>query len=407
MQENQLRKILISFLIVSLTGGFLFGFLGGIYSTKILFPTSSSTTLTEPNDLKGLSYEEKIVKVVKASENSVVSVIASKDLPVLEKYYINPFEEFFPELFPFGFEFQIPQYRQKGTEKREVSSGSGFIIDARGYIVTNRHVVADEKAEYTVLTNDGKKYKAKVVARDPIEDFAVLKIEANNLIPLKLGDSKNIEIGESVIVIGNALGEFKNTVSVGVISGLYRTIQAMDSSGNVQTLNDVIQTDAAINRGNSGGPVLNLYGEVIGVSTAMVSGAQNIGFAIPINKIKNAINQAIETGKIKIPFLGVRYILVDEGIQEQKQLKYNYGALIVKGEKDEEAVVKGSPADKAGLKEGDLILEINGIKISKENNLANLIREYKVGERVTLKIARGEKIFEVKVTLSEREPQYQ
>ncbi|MGC8881069.1 MAG: S1C family serine protease [Minisyncoccia bacterium] len=401
-----MRKVLISFLIISLAGGFLCGFLGGFYSLKILQPQSLPPSQKETSGLESLSYEEKIVKVVKASENSVVSVIASKDLPVLEKYYINPFEEF-PDFFPFGFEFQIPQYRQKGTQKQEVSSGSGFIVDSRGYIITNRHVVSDESAEYTVLTNDGKKYPAKVIARDPVEDFAVLKIEANNLTPLKLGDSKKIEIGESVIVIGNALGEFRNTVSVGVISGLYRTIQAADSFGNIQTLNDVIQTDAAINRGNSGGPVLNLKGEVVGMSTAMVSGAQNIGFAIPINKIKSALSQVIETGKIKIPFLGVRYVLVDNQIQEEKNLKYDYGALIVKGDKEEEAIVKNSPADKAGLKEGDVILEIDGKKINKENNLANLIREYKVGDTITLKINRGEKIFEVKVTLTERKEKYQ
>ncbi len=389
----------------------MFGFLGGFYyfqkvNKSNLLP-SSEFKKGESLNLEGLSYEEKIVRVVKASENSVVSIIASKYLPVLEKYYINPFGEFFPDFFPFGFEFQIPQFRQKGTQKQEVSSGSGFIVDERGYIVTNKHVVSDPEAEYTVLTNDGKRYEAKVIARDPVVDFAVLKIEANDLTPLKLGDSSKIEIGETVIAIGNALGEFRNTVSVGVISGLYRTIQAMDSSGNVQTLNDVIQTDAAINRGNSGGPLLNLKGEVIGVNTAMVSGAQNIGFAIPINKIKNALSQAIETGKIKVPFLGVRYVLVDENIKKEKSLRYDYGALIVKGEDNQEAVVKDSPAYKAGLKEGDVILEIDGRKINKENNLTNLIREYKVGEIVTLKIDREGKIFEVKVKLGEREEKYQ
>ena len=409
MSESQLRKILIGFLAISLIGGFLFGFLGGFYSLKYFKQGLGPETSQKEIKTEELSYEEKIIKVVKESENSVVSVIASKDLPVLEKYYINPFEGFeeFEELFPFGFEFQIPQYRQKGTQKQEVSSGTGFIVDSRGYIITNRHVVSDKDAEYTVLTNDGKKYKAQVIAQDPVEDFAVLKIEKNDLIPLKLGDSKTIEIGESVIAIGNALGEFKNTVSVGVISGLYRTIQAMDSSGNYQTLNDVIQTDAAINRGNSGGPLLNLKGEVIGVNVAMVSGAQNIGFAIPINKIKNALNQAIETGKIKIPFLGIRYVLVTPEIQKEKELKYDYGALIAKGKEGEEAVVKGSPADKAGLKEGDVILEVDNKKINQENNLLNLIREYKVGDKVKLKISRGDKVFEVNIILGEREEKYQ
>ncbi len=411
MSEQQLRKILISFLIISVAGGFLFGFLGGIYSSKILKPQPTpleESTLKKESEYQSLSYEDKIIRAVKASENSVVSIIATKDLPVLERYYLNPFEEFFPDFFPFGFEFQIPQYRQKGTEKKEVSSGSGFIVDSRGFIVTNKHVVSDSEAEYTVLTNDEKKYKASIIAVDPGEDLAVLKIEADNLIPLKLGDSSKIEIGETVIAIGNALGEFKNTVSVGVVSGLYRTIEASDFSGNTQILNDVIQTDAAINRGNSGGPLLNLKGEVIGVNVAMVSGAQNIGFAIPINKIKNSLNQAIETGEIKIPFLGIRYVLVNSQIKEEKNLKYDYGALIVKGEgKNDYAIEPGSPAEKANLKEGDIILEIDGKKINEKNNLANLIRDYKVGDVVTLKVARGDEVFEVKVTLIERKAKYQ
>jgi len=411
MSEQQLRKILISFLAVSIIGGFLAGFLGGVYSSKILKPQTGfpqEISSKKETEYQSLSYEDKIIRAVKASENSVVSIIATKDLPVLERYYLNPFEEFFPDFFPFGFEFQIPQYRQKGTEKKEISSGSGFIVDSRGFIVTNKHVVADEEAEYTVLTNDEKKYKASVIATDPVEDLAVLKIEADNLIPLKLGDSSKIEIGETVIAIGNALGEFKNTVSVGVVSGLYRTIEASDFSGNSQVLNDVIQTDAAINRGNSGGPLLNLKGEVIGINVAMVSGAQNIGFAIPINKIKSSLNQAIETGKIKIPFLGIRYVLVNSQIKEEKNLKYDYGALIVKGEQaNDYAVEPGSPAEKAGLKEGDIILEIDGTKIDEKNNLANLIRDYEVGDTVALKVAREDKVFEVRVKLVEREVKYQ
>ncbi len=411
MSEQQLRKILISFLIISVVGGFLFGFLGGVYSSKILKPKTvfpQEISSKKETEYQSLSYEDKIIRAVKASENSVVSIIATKDLPVLERYYLNPFEEFFPDFFPFGFEFQIPQYRQKGTEKQEISSGSGFIVDSRGFIVTNKHVVADEEAEYTVLTNDEKKYKAFVVATDPVEDLAVLKIEADNLTPLKLGDSSKIEIGETVIAIGNALGEFKNTVSVGVVSGLYRTIEASDFLGNSQVLNDVIQTDAAINRGNSGGPLLNLKGEVIGINVAMVSGAQNIGFAIPINKIKSSLNQAIETGEIKIPFLGIRYVLVNSQIKEEKNLKYDYGALITKGdEEDSYAVEPGSPAEKAGLKEGDIILEIDGKKINEKNNLANLIRDYKVGDTVALKVVREDKVFEVRAKLAEREKKYQ
>jgi len=252
-----------------------------------------------------------------------------------------------------------------------------------------------------VLTNDGRKYSAKVIARDPYEDVAVVKIEATNLKPLRLGDSSQLMLGSTVIAIGNALGEFKNTVSVGVISGLGRTITAGDSSGQ-EVLTDVIQTDAAINRGNSGGPLLNLKGEVIGINTAIVSGAENIGFAIPINRVKKSIESAITTGQIKVPYLGVSYLTINGGVQNEKKLPVDYGALVVKDENGE-AVMKGSPAEKAGLKEGDIILEVNGVKVTPERTLSTLIREHAVGETIELKVLRGNQELTIAVTLAERE----
>ena len=209
------------------------------------------------------SQEESTIKVVNDASPAVVSIIITKDLPVIEQYYINPFPDS-------PFNFQIPQYRQKGTQKQEVGGGTGFIISENGMILTNEHVVADTEADYTVLTNDGKKYPAEVLARDSVRDLAIIKIkEADRSFPtLKLGDSDSLQIGQTIIAIGNALGEFRNTVSVGVISGLGRTITA-GGGGTVETQEDVIQTDAAINPGNSGGPLLNLKGEVIGVNFAM------------------------------------------------------------------------------------------------------------------------------------------
>ena len=192
----------------------------------------------------------------------------------------------------FGQNFQFSQPCQKVTKLQEVGGGSGFIISANGLILTNRHVVADTAADYTIFTNDGKKYSAKVLARDPNIDIAVIKISASNLPTIKLGDSDSVQVGQTAIAIGNALGEFRNTVNVGIVSGLSRKITA-SGGGLTETIYNVIQTDASINHGNSGGPLLNLRGEVMGINTAIAQNAQSIGFAIPINQIKEIISNAL------------------------------------------------------------------------------------------------------------------
>jgi Trypsin-like serine proteases, typically periplasmic, contain C-terminal PDZ domain len=277
----------------------------------------------------------------------VVSIIISKDVPVFEQYYTNPFEDIPPEWQEFFgpfFQFKIPQYRQKGTEKQEIGGGTGFIVSSDGLILTNKHVVSDKNASYTVYLNTGEKYEAKVLAVDPIDDIALIKIEAHNLPTLTLGDSDGIKVGQTVIAIGNALGEFRNTVSVGVVSGLSRSITASDASGNTETIDNVIQTDAAINLGNSGGPLINLKGEVIGINTAIASGAENIGFAIPINRAKKAIESYQKFGKITAPYIGIRYILINSAIQKQNNLPVDYGAWINAGSSKEPAVISNSPA---------------------------------------------------------------
>ena len=394
----------------------IFGFISGAISSTYFYPeikdylSKLNITIPEPRIGKGIektpiylpqtSQEEATIKVVNEVSPAVVSIIITKDLPVFEEYYISPFEEFFGQPF---FEFKIPQYKQKGTQKQEIGGGTGFIVSEDGMILTNAHVVSDKEADYTVLTNDGKKYPAKVLARDSIRDLAVIKIEGD-LKPfptVKLGDSDKLQIGQSVIAIGNVLGEFRNSVSVGVISGLGRTVTA-SGGGMVETQEDVIQTDAAINRGNSGGPILNLKGEVIGVNFAMAEAAENIGFAIPINKAKKDIEQVKTLGKIVYPFLGVRYVLITENIQKENNLPVDYGAWVRKGTGGETAIFPGSAAEKVGLKEGDIILEFNGEKITLENTLAKIIMKYNPGDKMDLKILREgkEKIFEV--TLEER-----
>ncbi len=402
--KNRIFWVVILIIFVSSVFGFLAGIISGNYFfagiknylSKLNIEIPEKIVENQPIYLPQTSQEEAIIKVVNENSQAVVSIIVTKDLPVFEEYYISPFEEFF------GMEFQIPQYRQKGTEKKEIGGGTGFIISEDGMVLTNAHVVSEEEADYTVLTNDGKKYPAKVLASDLFRDLAIIKIEDKEKFPtLKLGDSDKLQIGQTVIAIGNALGEFKNTVSVGVISGLGRTVTA-GGGGTLETLEDIIQTDAAINQGNSGGPLFNLKGEVIGINFAMAQQAENIGFAIPINSAKKDIEQIKTLGRIAYPFLGVRYVLINETIQKENNLPVNYGAWVQKGTQGEAAVSAGSAAQIAGLKEGDIILEFNGEKITTENNLAKIIMKYNPGDKVVLKILREGEEKTIEVTLGER-----
>ncbi|MCD6233141.1 trypsin-like peptidase domain-containing protein [bacterium] len=422
----QRGPFLFSFvIIISLIVGAIGGLFGSIYLPELFglqypsytsfhSPSHTGITTVPPTKGEGLTQEQAVISAVKRISPAVVSIIISKNLPVFEKEYVNPFPDFpeFKEFF--GPQLEIPQYKQKGTKKQEIGGGSGFIISSDGMILTNKHVVSDKDAEYTVLANDGKRYPAKVLARDPVQDLAIIKIEKRQSIgkdgklkaglfpTVKIGDSSKLVPGQTVIAIGNALGEFRNTVSVGVISGLGRRITA-SGGGMVETLEDVIQTDAAINRGNSGGPLLNLKGEVIGINVAMAQGAQSIGFAIPINKAQRDIKQIKTQGKIVYPFLGVRYIVITKEIQKENNLSIDYGALIVRGNSPSEmAVIPGSPADKAGLCENDIILEVNGEKITTKNSLVKIIQKYNPGDKVTLKVMSRGKEKEVEVTLGER-----
>ncbi len=356
--------------------------------------------------------EEKVIKTVERVSPAVVSIVITKDVPIMEEYFYNPFEGF--GLTPF--ELQIPQYRQKGTEKKEIGGGSGFFVSEDGMILTNKHVVLDKEAEYTVFTNDGKSFPAKVLARDPGQDLAILKIEREKAVNsdgtfsqkpfpiLTLGDSSKLQMGQTVIAIGNALGEFRNTVSVGVISGLGRTVTASGGSF-VETIEDVIQTDAAINKGNSGGPLLNLKGEVVGINTAMVLEAQSIGFAIPADKAQKDIEQVKTSGKITYPYLGIYYAIINKNLQEKNNLAVDYGAWVGRnqnGEKTDQAVMPDTAAEKAGLERDDIVLEFNGEKITSENSLAKIIQKYIPGDEVTLKILRGGQEKIITATLGER-----
>lgn len=283
----------------------------------------------------------------------------------------------------------------------ETGAGTGFIITSDGLIVTNKHVASSESASYTVFTSDGNDYKAEVVALDPTNDLAILKIDASGLPTIELGDSDNTQVGQWVIAVGNALGEFSNSVTVGVLSALDRQITA-SSGGRSEKLEGLLQTDAAINFGNSGGPLVNLSGQVIGINTAVAGSAQNIGFAIPINVAKKAIESYKKDGKITRPMIGVRYLPITKEIARANSLDVESGAWILRGEKySDVAVISGSPADKAGLKENDIITVIGGQKIDETHSLARIISEYNVGDEVEITYLRQGVEHKTKLTLTE------
>ncbi len=342
----------------------------------------------------------QLAKTIKKVMPSVVSIIISKSLEEIEKEF--PAE--MAPLMPFGMpELKIPDEKIDARGMVQIGGGSGFIVDPSGIILTNKHVISDTEAEYTVLADDGKRYPASILARDPIDDVAILKIDGSNLPISNLGDSSKIELGDDVLAIGNTLGIFKNTVSKGIISGMSRSISAKpDPKEPVQELRGLIQTDAAINPGNSGGPLINPDGEVIGINAAIVSGAQNVGFAIPINAAKRDLADVKKFGRVRRPLLGLRYINIDENLQQKMNLPVNYGALVAGKGPHHEAVIPNTPASVAGLKEKDIVLECNSVKITMEKTIQDFLEELNVGDAMMLKVLRGGKMMDLKVELAER-----
>jgi len=335
-----------------------------------------------------------VVEIAKKVCPAVITIVISRDLPKVEGFYFFPFG---------GQQYVVPKVQNGKKEKTKIGGGSGFIISPDGYVLTSNHVVSERDADYTIIYEPNKIYPAKVISRDPINDVAILKISAKNLPYLDLGDSDKIELGEGVVAVGNALGEFHDTVSTGVVSGLSRYITAFSGiSRQAEMLRGLIQTDAAINPGNSGGPLVNEQGKVIGINTAVVMGAQNIGFAIPINYAKKDLDEVKKYGRIKRPFLGVKYIILNKEISEKNKLAVDYGALIVRETLGESAVIKGSAAEKAGLKEFDIILECNNEKINEENPLSHILQKHQINEEISLKVLRAGKETIVKVKLDEK-----
>lgn len=278
-----------------------------------------------------------------------------------------------------------------GGTTESKSAGTGFIVREDGLIVTNKHVVSDASTKFTVYTNDGKYYDAEVKAIDPVFDIAILKIDANNLSVVSLGSSDALQPGQTAIAIGNALGQYQNSVTVGVISAIGRVIQAGDSTGtSTENLDNVIQTDAAINPGNSGGPLLNIAGQVIGVNTAVDKSGQGVGFAIPVSLVDSALKSYLSKNKIVRPMLGVRYISLNKDISTSNNLPTSDGALLYSSE-GTPSVVPGGPADKAGLKDLDIIIKIGDDKITQSTTLVSLITKHEVGKSIMITYLRDGK----------------
>ncbi|KKQ23081.1 MAG: Protease Do [Candidatus Wolfebacteria bacterium GW2011_GWC1_37_10] len=336
---------------------------------------------------------QPITKIVKKVMPAVVSISISENLEKIPDGLID-------------LKSRNKLKKKIGSLKNvEVGNGSGFFIDEEGIILTNKHIIADPNAEYFVITNDKKKLKAEIIARDPINDIAILKInDSSNKFPvLELGNSNAVELGENVIAFGNALGIFSNTVSAGIVSGLSRNISAqLDLKSESQEMRGLIQTDAAINPGNSGGPLINSRGKVIGINAVTVFGAENIGLAIPINVVKRDLDDWKKFGQIKRPFLGIRYLIINEEIKNRFNLPVIEGAFIVNEGIGRPAIIEGSPAEKAGLKEKDIVLEINDKKISLDKTLGDFLENLSVGDSLKLKVLRGKREFKTAVILAER-----
>lgn len=348
------------------------------------------------NGMDAKSFDKLTVDAVRAVAPAVVSVVVSKYLPRMHD--INPSQLFNP--------FIMGDVEDGAGQKVKVGGGSGFIVHPSGLILTNKHVVFDPDAEYAVVLNEGSEHPAKVLSRDPINDIAVLKIEGSGFSHATLANGEGVQLGQTVLAIGNALGLFSNSVSKGIISGIARSISASlggAPDAHMEQLRGVIQTDVAINQGNSGGPLINLDGEVVGINTAVIFGAQNIGFALPISWARSDLEDIIEHGRIIKPYLGLMYVMLTPELARRYSLPADHGAMVIRDHRpDAHAVLAGSPAAKAGIKEHDIVVKLDGKDIAAGADLTDMLQKHKVGDTITLTVLRAGREHECSVTLTER-----
>lgn len=380
--------ILIAAIVISLFVGAAAGAVFGILGSQIVpwFTEEEQADSILKSLTREVENESATIDAIDKVSDSVVSIIASGYLS--DYYYYDPYYEYYGE----------------GEEMQEIGGGTGVIISEDGLVLTNKHVIEDDTAEYSIVLDDGTKYdEVEIVSADPFNDLAILRIKGVSGLPVaELGDSGALKIGQTVLAIGNVLSEYDNSATKGIISGLGREIIAEGGLAAPEQLDTLIQTDAPINPGNSGGPLINLQGQVIGINVAVDWAGQSIGFAIPINAAKSAIESVKEHGRIVRPMLGVRYVPINKKVAEENNLADDHGVLVVRGENPAQpAVLPGSPADKAGIEENDIILEVEGQKIDQENELPQLMREFSVGDTIKLKIMHDGEEKAVEATLVE------
>lgn len=380
MNRSSVNKLLIA--LVFLVIGFSVASFGPI--AKSLKSADFSKVLNGKLKLgNNQIVEQKIVQ-----EESVVTDVAEKVSPSVVTVSAQIPRRRVMTFGMGGFGSQV-----QGGQKQDI--GTGFVISSDGLIVTNKHVVSESGITYKVITQDDKEYDVESISRDPLNDVAIIKIKADNLTPVTLGSSENLKVGQFVIAIGTALGEFRHTVTTGVVSGLGRGITAGSAyEGYVERLDNVIQTDAAINPGNSGGPLLNSAGQVIGVNVAVAQSAQNIGFSIPIDVVKKRIDEYKSNGSFaKKPFLGVQYQIITR--QSAITNDVPQGAYV-------QEVVTGSPAEKSGIQTDDIITKIDGNDVKEDSkDVAEIISNKKVGDKVSIIIWRDGETKQLEATLVE------
>ena len=382
-----MRKFVLGFavavvLVMSMLGGAVADRLFVIKPLDRWFPREGFRT---PGifEQKVLREESVVINVAEQASPAVVTVSVTAQRQTIEPFFLDPFGM-----------FSMPGQGRKEEVKQDI--GTGFVVEGR-LIVTNKHVVAEPNAKYRVITKDDKELEVQKIYRDPVNDLAILQVESDGIAALELGDSDGLKVGQFVIAIGTALGEFRHTVTTGVVSGLGRGVEAGDPFGGlVERLDNVIQTDAAINPGNSGGPLLNSAGQVIGVNVAVAGNAQNVGFAIPINVVKESLKNFDETGQFNRAFLGVRYRLLPKETALLNDVPE--GAFVVE-------VVAGSPASAAGIKEGDILVRMDGqaIKEDQKGGLAEMISKKRVGDRSELEVYRDGQTLKLTVVLEASE----
>lgn len=393
MLDRRVQTIIVIGLAFSALIGAVGGAFMGVFFSTRLSPLSNglSDKRVDQKIIELIEEESATIAVVERVTPAVVSIVVKKERRQLsQSFVLSPFIVQQPSL-----------TQEEGEQLVEISSGSGFFVSEDGFILTNRHVIDEPDVQYFVVTNDGEELPAKLIDMDPFQDIAILRVEGSGFPVATLGDSSAIQIGQTVIAIGNTLSEFRNTVTKGVISGINRRVTA-GSAATTEVIERAIQTDAAINPGNSGGPLINLRGEVVGINTAVSVQGEAIAFAIPINQAKRAIQDVREVGRIVRPWLGVRYVLVQQDAESNEEIAYEFGAMIVSGNQPgQPGVIPGSPAEQAGLKEGDVIIKIGGEMLTREHSLSDLISKQRPGDVVELEILRDNNRQTLTVTLAE------